>query len=80
MTQITVFEIRYLFNAKRRSFFMETTHLCDSDACHFAALHAGVDEVPDTAFRPMRQAKTQTEKLGITDVWWGLAREFESKI
>ncbi|MHC8339373.1 DUF6555 family protein [Pseudomonas sp. HLT2-19-2] len=79
MTQITVFEIRYRFNAQRRSFFMEATHLCDSDACHFAALHAGVNEVADTAFRPMCQAKIQTEKLGVSDVWWGLAREFHSK-
>lgn len=79
MTRITVFEIRYLFNHQRRSFFVEKTHLCDSDAYHFAALHAGVNTGPGTVFRPMCLAKIQTEKLGIVDVWWGLAREFHSK-
>ncbi|MBS7847543.1 MULTISPECIES: DUF6555 family protein [unclassified Pseudomonas] len=79
MKHIKVFEIRYRFNAQRKRFFMQMAHLCDSDACHFAALHAGVDSVTETAFRPMCQAKTQTEKLGITDVWWGLAREFSQK-
>ena len=79
MARITVFEIRYSFNGQHRSFFMETIHLCDSDACHFAALHAGVTAVPDTAFRPMCLAKIQTEELGITHVCWGLAREFHSK-
>lgn len=41
---------------------------CDSDACHFAALHAGVNSVTNTALRSMRQATIQTEKLGVTDV------------
>ncbi|WP_350647193.1 DUF6555 family protein [Pseudomonas sp. HY13-MNA-CIBAN-0226] len=79
MTHIRIFEIHYCFNAQHKSFFMKVAHLCDSDACHFAALHAGINSVTETAFRPMCQAKTQTERLGITDVRCGLVREISSK-
>lgn len=78
MLQITVFEICYDLNDQRRSFFMEGTYLCESDACHFAALHAGVDMLCDTAFLPVSRAKIQAEKLGITNVCWALARQFYS--
>jgi hypothetical protein len=79
MTWIRVFEIRYFYNDQCSCFFIEAMHLCDSDAYHFAALHAGVGAEDGAGFRPMCQAKTQSQKLGITNMSWCLAREFHSK-
>ena len=65
------FEIHYQFRGEPRHFCHQAFHLCESDALHFATLHAGVWQVNDTlAARPIRVAILQAEGLGVTQVHW----------
>lgn len=65
------FEIHYRFRGEPRHFSHQTMHLCESDALHFATLHAGVGTLNGSvAAGPFRLAKLNAEGLGVTQVQW----------
>ena len=75
MDQMKAYEINYHFKGQQRHFFHEALHLCESDALHFATLHAGVGSVNgNIATRPVRLAALQAEGLGVTKVQWKQAK------
>ncbi|WP_426138905.1 DUF6555 family protein [Pseudomonas sp. DWP3-1-2] len=71
MTDQTDFEIHYRFRGEPRHFNHQAFHLCESEALHFATLHAGVWTVSDNiAAGPIRLAILQAEGVGVTAVHW----------
>lgn len=75
MSQLKGFEIHYHFNGEHRHFLQQGLHLCDSEAMHFATLHAGVDSVSaQMAAGPVRLAIQQAEGVGVTNVEWKQAQ------
>lgn len=71
MSQLKGFEIHYHFKGERRHFLHHGLHLCDSEAMHFATLHAGVGNRPDCVCAgPVRLAIQQAEGVGVTNVKW----------
>jgi len=71
MNELKAFEIQYHFKGKRRHFSHLAERLCESDALHFATLHAGVGNVSgNIAVGPVRLALLQAEELGVTEVQW----------
>jgi hypothetical protein len=68
------FEIHYQFRGESRQFSHHARHLCESEALHFATLHAGVGNLDGTfAAGPLRLAMLYAEGLGVTQVQWKLA-------
>lgn len=75
MSQLKGFEIHYHFKGEHRHFLHQGLHLCDSEAMHFAILHAGVGSGPDSICAgPVRLAIQQAEGVGVTHVQWKQAR------
>lgn len=71
MNDQTDFEIHYQFRGESRHFSHQAMLLCESDALHFATLHAGVWRVNDNvATRPVRLALLHAKGLGVTQVHW----------
>jgi len=71
MKDQTDFEIHYQFCGEPRHFSHQAIQLCESDALHFATLHAGVWQLADNlTSRPIRLAILQAEGLGVTQVYW----------
>lgn len=70
MNEYKDFEIHYRFQGESRRFCHQTNHLCESEAVHFATLHAGVGALEGVANGPLRLALLQAEGLGITQVKW----------
>jgi hypothetical protein len=71
MNDQTDFEIHYQFRGEPRHFCHKALHLCESDALHFATLHAGAwDAIGNVAAGPIRLAILQAEELGVTQVHW----------
>jgi hypothetical protein len=65
------FEIHYRFRGEPRHFCHHASHLCESEALHFATLHAGVGNLDGSvAAGPMRLAMLYAEGLGVTQVQW----------
>ncbi|MFJ3486179.1 DUF6555 family protein [Pseudomonas sp. NPDC090202] len=65
------FEIHYRFRGEPRCFSHQASHLCESDAVHFATLHAGVGTRDgNVATGPLRLAMRYAEDLGVTQVSW----------
>ena len=65
------FEIHYQFRGEPRHFCHQALHLCESDALHFATLHAGVWQMDHmVTTRPIRVALLQAEGVGVTQVHW----------
>lgn len=65
------FEIHYRFRGEQRHFRHQAAHLCESDALHFATLHAGVGAVSgNISAGPVMLAILQAEAFGITQVHW----------
>jgi len=65
------FEIHYRFRGAPRHFCHHASHLCESEALHFATLHAGVGNLDGSfAAGPVRLAMLYAEGLGITQVQW----------
>ncbi|SER18857.1 hypothetical protein SAMN03159444_03449 [Pseudomonas sp. NFACC02] len=65
------FEIHYQFKGEPRHFSHQATHLCESEALHFATLHAGVGTLNGSvAAGPFRLAMLNAEGLGVTQVQW----------
>lgn len=65
------FEIHYWFQGEPRRFSHQASHLCESEALHFATLHAGVGTLDgNTSSGPLRLAMFHAEGLGITQVHW----------
>jgi hypothetical protein len=80
MNDQTDFEIHYQFRGEPRHFSHQALQLCESDALHFATLHAGVWQVANTvATGPIRLALMQAEILGVTQVHWKKNRR-ETKV
>ncbi len=71
MSQLKGFEIHYHFMGEHRHFLHQGLLLCDSEAMHFAALHAGVGSGPGyICAGPVRLAIQQAEGVGVTNVQW----------
>jgi hypothetical protein len=65
------FEIHYQFKGEPRHFLHEALQLCQSDALHFATLHAGVGTVSgNVAAGPIKLATLQAQGFGVTQVLW----------
>jgi len=65
------FEIHYRFRGESRQFSHHARHLCESQALHFATLHAGVGNLDTSvATGPVRLAMLYAEGLGVTQVHW----------
>jgi len=65
------FEIHYRFRGEHRHFSHHARHLCESEALHFATLHAGVGSLEGSvAAGPVRLAMLHAEGLGVTQVEW----------
>ncbi|HXR00023.1 MAG TPA: DUF6555 family protein [Pseudomonas sp.] len=65
------FEIHYRFLGELRHFSHHARHLCESEALHFATLHAGVGNLDGSvAACPLRLAMLYAEGLGVTQVQW----------
>lgn len=71
MNTQTEFEIHYQFQGEPRHFLHHAPQLCQSDALHFATLHAGVGTFSgNIAAGPIRIATLQAQGFGITQVHW----------
>jgi len=71
MNEAMDFEIHYRFRGELWHFFHHASHLCESEALHFATLHAGVGNLDGSfAAGPVRLAMLYAEGLGITQVQW----------
>ncbi|MFJ4143186.1 DUF6555 family protein [Pseudomonas sp. NPDC089734] len=71
MNTQTEFEIHYQFEGEARHFLHQALRLSQSDALHFATLHAGVGTVSDNvAAGPLRLATLQAQGFGVTQVHW----------
>ncbi|RMQ43211.1 hypothetical protein ALQ04_02812 [Pseudomonas cichorii] len=71
MNTQTEFEIHYQFKGETRHFLHQALLLSQSDALHFATLHAGVGAVSDNvAAGPIRLATLQAQGFGVTQVHW----------
>jgi uncharacterized ferritin-like protein (DUF455 family) len=71
MNDSTDFEIHYRFKGEPRHFSHHASHLCESEALHFATLHAGVGTLDGNfAASPLRWAILYAEGLGVTQVQW----------
>jgi hypothetical protein len=71
MNEAKDFEIHYRFLGEPRHFSHHANHLCESEALHFATLHAGVGSLEGSvAAGPLRLAMLQAEGLGVTQVKW----------
>jgi hypothetical protein len=65
------FEIHYQFRGEPRYFCHQANHLCESEALHFATLHAGVGTLDGhISAGPVRLAILYAEGLGVTQVQW----------
>jgi len=65
------FEIHYRFRGEPRQFSHHARHLCESEALHYATLHAGVGNLEGSvATAPLRLAMLYAEALGVTQVQW----------
>lgn len=65
------FEIHYQFHGEPRHFSHQANHLCESQALHFATLHAGVGTLDgNICAGPVRLAMLYAEGLGVTKVQW----------
>jgi hypothetical protein len=65
------FEIHYRFQGEPRHFNHQGKHMCESDALHFATLHAGVGAIEGhICAGPVRLALLYAEGLGVTQVQW----------
>jgi hypothetical protein len=65
------FEIHYRFRGEPRHFSHQARHLSESEALHFATLHAGVGtQNGSVAAGPLRLAVINAEELGVTQVQW----------
>jgi hypothetical protein len=65
------FEIHYQFKGEPRHFLHQALHLCQSDALHFATLHAGVGTFSgNVAAGPIKLATLQAQGFGVTQVHW----------
>ena len=71
MNEAKDFEFHYRFLGEPRHFSHHANHLCESEALHFATLHAGVGSLEGSvAAGPLRLAMLQAEGLGVTQVKW----------
>lgn len=71
MNHIRDYEIHYSFQGEQRYFTHQASQLCETDALHFATLHAGVGTTNGSfTARPVRLAMLQAEGLGVTQVRW----------
>jgi hypothetical protein len=73
MNDFKDFEIHYRFRGEPRCFCHQAPYLCESDALHFATLHACVGTLDSkVAAEPFRIAVLSAEGLGVTQVHWNL--------
>jgi len=74
MSQSQHFKIDYLLHGAYKSFFVRTELMNNPEAWHWAAVDAGIGQIPKYRVDKVPKiSKPLAEKHGITEVAWGPA-------